>query len=287
LLGVIPTNPFAAMANAQILQVVATAFLLGIGLTMIPREKSETFVRFAEAISEAVMALVRLIMKLAPFAVFCLITQFVSAVGLGALKSVLVYCLCVIGGLGIVLLIEYPLLMLIATPRGNKVGYRRFFKGLAPAQALAFSSSSSSATLPVTIQCARDRLGVPESIANFVCPMGTTLNMDGTSLYQVISVLFLAQLYGIDLTLSQHITVGVMAAVISVGMPGLPGASVAMMAIVLESVGVPTEGIAIILAVDRVLDMARTIVNVSGDAVACVVVAGSEGTLEPERPDSN
>ena len=286
LLSVIPTNPFAAMANAQILQVVATAFLLGIGMTMIPRDKSETFVKFAEAISEAVMALVRLIMKLAPFAVFCLITQFVSAVGLGALKSVLVYCLCVIGGLAIVLLIEYPLLMLLTTPRGNKVGYRRFFKGLAPAQALAFSSSSSSATLPVTIQCARDRLGVPESIANFVCPMGTTLNMDGTSLYQVISVLFLAQLYGIDLTLSQHITVGVMAAVISVGMPGLPGASVAMMAIVLESVGVPTEGIAIILAVDRVLDMARTIVNVSGDAVACVVVAGSEGTLEPERTDS-
>jgi Na+/H+-dicarboxylate symporter len=124
---------------------------------------------------------------------------------------------------------------------------------------------------------------VPDDIANFVCPMGTTLNMDGTSLYQVISVLFLAQLYGIDLTFSQHITVGVMAAVISVGMPGLPGASVAMMAIVLESVGVPTEGIAIILAVDRVLDMARTIVNVSGDAVACVVVAGSEGTLAREE----
>jgi Na+/H+-dicarboxylate symporter len=283
LLGVIPTNPFGAMANAQMLQVVATAFLLGVGLTMIPREKSEPFVKVSEAISEGVMALVRIIMALAPLAVFCLVTQFVAAVGVGALKSVLVYCACVIGGLGIVLLIEYPLLMLLMTKRGNKVGYRRFFRALAPAQTLAFSSSSSSATLPVTIQCARDRLGVPDDIANFVCPMGTTLNMDGTSLYQVISVLFLAQLYGIDLTFSQHITVGVMAAVISVGMPGLPGASVAMMAIVLESVGVPTEGIAIILAVDRVLDMARTIVNVSGDAVACVVVAGSEGTLAREE----
>jgi Na+/H+-dicarboxylate symporter len=112
--------------------------------------------------------------------------------------------------------------------------------------------------------------------------MGTTLNMDGTSLYQVISVIFLAQLYGVDLTVAQYVTVGIMAAVISVGMPGLPGASVAMMAIVLESVGVPTEGIAIILAVDRLLDMARTIVNVSGDAVACVMVAGSEGTLARE-----
>ncbi|MFZ4576280.1 MAG: dicarboxylate/amino acid:cation symporter, partial [Phycisphaerales bacterium] len=286
LVGIIPTNPFNAMANAQMLQVVASAFLLGVGLTMLPREKSDPVVRFAEGVSEAVMALVRIIMAVAPFAVFCLIVQFVAAVGLGALKSVLVYCGCVIGGLGIVLLVEYPLLMIAMTPRGNRMGYGRFFRGLAPAQALAFSSSSSSATLPVTIQCTRDRLGVPESIANFVCPMGTTLNMDGTSLYQVISVLFLAQLYGIELTLGQHVTVGVMAAVVSVGTPGLPGASVVMMAIVLESVGVPTEGIAIILAVDRVLDMARTIVNVSGDAVACVVVAGSEGTLAREGESS-
>lgn len=279
LVGIIPTNPFNALANAQMMQVVATAFLLGVGLTMIPRERAEPVVKFAEGISEAVMALVRIIMIAAPFAVFCLITQFVSVVGVDALRSVIVYCACVIGGLAIVLVIEYPLLMLLMTPRDNRVGYKRFFRGLAPAQALAFSSSSSSATLPVTIQCARDRLGVPEDIANFVCPMGTTLNMDGTALYQVISVLFLAQLYGIELTLAQHLTVGIMSAVVAVGTPGLPGASVVMMAIVLESVNVPPQGIAIILAVDRILDMARTIVNVSGDAVACVVVAGSEGRL--------
>jgi Na+/H+-dicarboxylate symporter len=281
LLGIIPTNPFSALANAQMLQVVAAAFLLGLGLTMIPREKSAPVVAFCEGIAEAVMQLVRVLMVLAPLAVFCLVTQFVASVGVGALGSVLAYVACVVGGLGIVLLIEYPLLMLAMTPRGNKVGYRRFFQGMAPAATLAFSSSSSSATLPVTIQCARDRLGVPSDIVNFVCPMGTTLNMDGTALYQVISVLFLAQLYGIDLTLGQHLTVGVMAAVVAVGTPGLPGASVIMMAIVLESVGVPTQGIAIILAVDRVLDMCRTIVNVSGDAVACVVVAGSEGRLAP------
>jgi Na+/H+-dicarboxylate symporter len=190
----------------------------------------------------------------------------------------------VVGGLAVVLLVEYPLLMLALTPSGNKIGYGRFFRGLAPAMTLAFSSSSSSATLPVTIQCARDRLGVPEDIVNFVCPLGTTLNMDGTALYQVISVLFLAQLYGVDLSVSQHVTVGVMSAVVAVGTPGLPGASVIMMAIVLESVGVPTEGIAIILATDRVLDMCRTIVNVSGDAVACVVVAGSEKRLAPAGP---
>lgn len=278
---IVPTNPFSAIANAQMMQVVASAFLLGLGLTLVPREKAEPVVKFCEGFVEAVMELVRLIMLAAPIAVFCLIVQFVSSVGLGALKSVLVYCFTVVGALAIVLFIEYPLLMLATTSRGNRMGYARFFSGLAPAQTLAFSSSSSSATLPVTIQCARDRLGVPAEIANFVCPMGTTLNMDGTALYQVISVLFLAQLYGVELTLGQHITVGVMSAVVAVGTPGLPGASIAMMAIVLESVGVPTEGVAIILAVDRLLDMCRTIVNVSGDAVACVVVAGSEGTLRP------
>jgi Na+/H+-dicarboxylate symporter len=282
LLGIIPTNPFASIATATMMQVVASAFLFGVGLTMIPRDKAEPVIRFCEGAAEAVMALVRIIMRLAPLAVFCLTVQFVGGVGVGALGSVLVFCLCVIGGLATVLLVEYPLLMLALSPRGNKMGYGRFFRGLAPAMTLAFSSSSSSATLPVTIQCARDRLGVPEDIVNFVCPLGTTLNMDGTALYQVISVLFLAQLYGVELSLAQHITVGIMAAVVAVGTPGLPGASVVMMAIVLESVNVPTEGIAIILAVDRVLDMCRTIVNVSGDAVACVVVAGSEGRLGKE-----
>ncbi len=279
ILNVVPTNPFASLASATMLQVVAAAFLFGVGLTMIAREKAQPVIAFCEGAAEAVMALVRIIMSIAPLAVFCLTIQFVSGVGVGALMSVLVFCLCVVGGLSIVLFIEYPLLMFLVAPKGNRIGYGRFFRGLAPAMTLAFSSSSSSATLPVTIQCTRDRLGVPEDIVNFVCPLGTTLNMDGTALYQVISVLFLAQLYGVDLTLAQHITVGVMAAVVAVGTPGLPGASVIMMAIVLESVNVPTEGIAIILAVDRVLDMCRTIVNVSGDAVACVVVAGSEGRL--------
>ena len=282
LLGIIPTNPFAAIANAQMLQVVATAFLLGVGLTLLPVEKSRPVVAFCEAIAEAVMQLVRMIMIAAPLAVFCLITQFVATVGLGAMQSLLVFCVMVVGGLAIVLLIEYPLLMLVMTPRGNKMTYARYFRGMTPAMALAFSSSSSSATLPVTIQCAKDGLGVPGDIANFVCPMGTTLNMDGTAFYQVVSVLFLAQLYGMDLTLAQHITVAIMAAVVAVGTPGLPSAGIVMMAIVLDSVKVPTEGIAIILAVDRVLDMCRTIVNVAGDTVACVVVAGSEGRLGPD-----
>lgn len=282
ILNLVPANPFASLASATMMQVVATALLFGVGLTMIPEGKARPVIAFCEGAAEAVMAIVRIIMLFAPIAVFCLTVQFVAGVGVGALASVLVFCLCVVGGLSIVLFVEYPLLIAVVSPRGNRFGYANFFRGLAPAMTLAFSSSSSSATLPVTIQCARDRLGVPEDIVNFVCPLGTTLNMDGTALYQVISVLFLAQLYGVELTWAQHITVGIMSAVVAVGTPGLPGASVIMMAIVLESVSVPTEGIAVILAVDRVLDMCRTIVNVSGDAVACVVVAGSEGRLRQQ-----
>jgi proton glutamate symport protein len=281
LLDIIPSNPFHALANGLMLQVVATGFLIGVGLTMIPRDKASPVVTFFDGFSATMTALVRLIMACAPVAVFCLITQTVTNLGLSALGSVLLYCLCVIGGLATVLLVEYPILMFLMTPKHARMTPQRFFAGLSPAITLAFSSSSSTATLPVTMACARDRLGVPASIVNFVCPMGTTINMDGTTLYQVVSVVFLSQLYGMDLSAMQLITVGLMAIVVSIGAPGLPGASVIMMAIVLESVGIPTEGIAIILAVDRLLDMSRTIVNVAGDAVACVLVAGWEGELSP------
>lgn len=277
LLSIVPANPFAALASAQMLQVVATAVLIGVGLTRIAPERARPVVAAAEGLSEAVMALVRGIMALAPVAVFCLGVRFVAAAGVEALLSVVVFGACVVGALGVVLAGVYPLVMYLFSPVGNKMTPGRFFRGMAPAFTLAFSSSSSSATLPVTMQCARDRLGLPGRVVNFVCPLGTTLNMDGTALYQVISVLFLAQLYGHDLTLAQHLTVGVMSAVVAVGTPGLPGASLVMMAVVLDSVGVQTEGVAIILAVDRLLDMCRTIVNVAGDAAACVVVSGRDG----------
>lgn len=283
LLSIVPTNPFNAIANAQMIQVVAASLLLGMGLALIPREKAEPVIAFARGLNEALIALVRLIMSFAPIAVFCLICHMVAMTGVGALMSVVAFGVCVIVGLGVILFIEYPLLMLVTSRPGNRVGLRRFFRGMAPAQTLAFASSSSSATLPVTIQCVRDRLGVPHEIANFVCPLGTTINMDGTALYQVLSVLFLSQLYGVDLSLSQYATVSLLAVIVSIGSPGLPGASVVMMAIVLDAVGVPTQGVAIILAIDRVLDMARTIVNVSGDAVTAVLVANGEGTLAREE----
>jgi len=283
LLSAVPDNPFASLASGNILQVISAAMLLGLGLTMIPKERAQPALRIAESLADAVMAVVGVLMKLAPIAVFCLASKFIAAVGMDALVGTAVFCACVVGGLASILFIFQPIMLWLVTPVGNKIGMRAFLRGMAPAITLAFSSSSSSATLPVTIRCARDGLGVPDDLANFVCPLGSTLNMDGTALYQVISVLFLAQLYGVDLSTSQHITVGVMAVVVAMGSPGLPGSSVVMMAVVLESVGVPTAGVAIILAVDRLLDMCRTIVNVTGDAVCAVAIASGEGRLHPRN----
>lgn len=279
ILSAVPSNPFAALSAGDMLQVITAAVLLGLGLASIPRERAEPALKVAEAVAEAVMAVVGGLMKLAPIAVFCLSSTLISKIGMDALIGTGVFCLCVIGGLAIILFVFQPIMLWMVTPRGAKIGLSGFLRGMGPAITLAFSSSSSSATLPVTIRCTRDGLGVPEDLANFVCPLGSTLNMDGTALYQVISVLFLAQLYGVDLTVSQHLTVGVMAVIVAMGSPGMPGASVVMMAVVLEAVGVPTAGIAIILAVDRVLDMCRTIVNVTGDAVCAVAIASGEGRM--------
>jgi Na+/H+-dicarboxylate symporter len=275
----LPTNPFAALAQGDMLQVVVAAILVGIGLILIPKPRRDVVVGFCDALADAVLQLVRLLMQLAPFAVFCLVVPVVAGMGLELVGALAAYCVTTLVGLGVVLFLEYPLLTRAFTPAGNKVGYRRFFRGMAPAQLLAFSSSSSAATLPATMECCNDRLGVPEEITSFVCPLGTTINMDGTALYQIISVIFLAQLSGVDLSWAQQATVALLAILVAVGAPGLPGSSVVMMTVVLQAVGLPGEGIAIILAVDRLLDMARTVVNVSGDAAAAVIVAGSEGRL--------
>lgn len=278
LLSSIPTNPFKALAEGNMLQIIVASMLVGAGLSAIPKGTSEPVVRVVNGLNEAIMTIVRWVMALAPFAVFCLIAQMVATIGLGPLRSVLVYCLCVVGGLA-AMLVVYAVLVFVVTPRGARVSFGAFFRGIAPATTVAFSSSSSSATLPVTMQCARDRLGVPADIAGFVCPLGTTINMDGTALYQIVSVLFLAQLWGVPLGAGALATVAFLSAVVAVGAPGIPGSSVVMMAAVLQAVGVSTEGIAIIIAVDRVLDMCRTIVNIAGDAAACVAVASSEGRL--------
>ncbi len=275
LLNMVPTNPFRALADGDMMQVVVLALLLGAALTAIPKQKAASVLAVCEAMTEAIITFVGWLMKLAPVAVFALLTPVIAALGFDALKALAAYCLCVLGGLVLVLFVVYPAVLRLTTPM--KVS--TFFRGIAPAQALAFSSSSSAATLPVTVQCVRDRLGVPEDITGFVCSLGTTVNMDGTALMQATAAVFIAQLYGVDLTLADQLMIALTATLAAVGSPGIPSGGIVMLVIVLESVGIPVQGIAIILAVDRILDMCRTVVNVTGDALAAVFVAGAEKRL--------
>lgn len=281
-LDAIPLNPFAAIANAQMLQVVVLSILIGLGLTIIPKEKAQPAIAVCEGFAEAVLRLVQLLMHAAPYAVFALMAGIVGAFGLTVFLALAKYALVVVVGLALILFLLYPGLTTLLTPRKNRVGWRRFFRAMAPAQLVAFTSSSSAATLPVTMECARDRLGAEEDVASFVCSLGVSFNMDGTAMYQAIVVTFLAQLYGVDLSLADRFFVTILAATLSIGVPGIPGGSLVVMAVVLDTIGVPTQGIAIILAVDRVLDMCRTVVNVSGDAMGAAIVAASEGKLRTE-----
>jgi Na+/H+-dicarboxylate symporter len=281
-LDAVTTNPFNSIANGQMLQIVVMSIVIGLGLTMIPKEKARPAIEVCESFAEAVLRLVQLLMHAAPYAVFALMAGIVGSFGVGVFVALAKYCLVVVGGLAIILFVIYPTLTTLLTRRGNKVGWRRFFRATAPAQVVAFSSSSSAATLPVTMECARDRLGASEDVASFVCSLGVSFNMDGTAMYQAVVVTFLAQLYGVDLSFADKLLVTIMAASLSIGVPGIPGGSLVVMAVVLDSIGVPTQGIAIILAVDRVLDMCRTVVNVSGDTMGCAIIAASEGKLKTE-----
>jgi proton glutamate symport protein len=283
LLNVLTLNPFDSLARGDMLQVVVTAIILGFGLTLIPKDRAKPVIDACDAITSAILELVRLLLRFAPIAVLCLITPVIATLGVDALTALIMYCLAVLLGMAIILFIEYPAVLWFFTRWAHagtqRVGVVRFFRAMAPAQLLAFGSSSSAATLPVTIECCEERLGVPKDIASFVCPLGTTINMDGTALFQVISVNFLAQLYAVDLSFTDQLTIAALSVLVAIGAPGLPSASVVMMVVPLQAVGVPIEGLALVLAVDRLLDMARTVVNVSGDAVAAVVVAASEGRM--------
>jgi proton glutamate symport protein len=276
---VVPLNPFEALAKAEMIQVVFLAVVLGACLTLVPRERSAPVVQACEALAEAIMKFIEFLMRTAPYAVFAIVTPIVATVGLDVLRALAVYALVVIAGLSLILFGLYPLLLWLLTPRDNRVTFRRFFQAMAPAQLLAFSSSSSNATLPVNIECATARLGVPNEIASFVLPLGATVNMNGTGLYLSVVAVFLAQLYSIPLAAADQVAIVVTATLAAIGSAGIPGASIALMAIVLEAVHVPAEGIAIILGADRILDMCRTVVNTQGDAATAAIVAASEGRL--------
>ncbi len=280
LLRIIPTNPIKSFAEGQMLQIIFFALILGICLTLIPRDRSAPVIAFFEGINDAMIQMVHIIMKLAPYGVFALIAAVVADFGFGILTILAKYCVVVLIGLLAHVLIVYSSAVRVF----SRLSVRDFLRGVRPAQLIAFSSGSSSATLPVTIECVSENLGISLSVCNFTLPLGATMNMDGTALYQGVSAVFLAQLYGMDLGLAQQATIVLTATLAAIGTAGTPGAGVVTLAVVLTSVGIPLEGIGIIMGVERILDMCRTAVNITGDAACAVVVGASEGlTVLPDN----
>lgn len=279
ILEIVPQNPFEALADAKMLQVVFAALMIGVGLTMIPKKKAAPIIAIADGMTEVVIKLVQVLMLAAPYAVFALIARVVGDLGLEVLGSLIVYGFVVISGLAIMMLVVYPLVLRFFSP----MGYVRFFKAIAPAQLVAFSSSSSAATLPVTMECAEDRLGVSEEVSSFVLPLGATVNMDGTALYQGVAAIFIAQLYGIEVTFTDQLMIILTATLASIGTAAVPSAGLIMLVIVLQQLGfdqaVMAGGIAILFGVDRILDMCRTVCNITGDSMVATVIAASEGEL--------
>lgn len=274
-LDIFPKNPFESMATGNTLQVVVVGLLVGFAITLLPAKEAGPLLQFFEGMTAVTIKIVEVVLKLAPIAVFALIVAQVADLGVDVLRSLLVYCVTVVGGLALMMFGVYPLILRVFTP----VGYARFFRAVSPAQLLAFSSSSSGATMPVTMECVEKRLGVSEDVTSFVIPVGATINMDGTALYQGVAAVFIAQLFNMGLTLGDQLTIVLTATLASIGTAAVPGVGIVMLVIVLESVGIPLEGIAVILGVDRILDMCRTSVNVTGDCMVAAVVAHSEGEL--------
>lgn len=275
ILDIFPDNPFGSMAAGNTLQVVVVGLLVGFAITLLPKEQAGPLLQFFEGMTAVVIKIVELFLRIAPVAVFSLIVTVVADLGTDILRSLLVYCLTVIGGLAVMMFIVYPGIVVTLTP----VSYARFFRAISPAQLLAFSSSSSGATMPVTMECVEKRLGVSEDVTSFVIPVGATINMDGTALYQGVAAVFIAQMFNMDLSIAEQVTIVLTATLASIGTAAVPGVGIVMLVIVLESVNLPLEGIAVILGVDRILDMCRTSVNVTGDCVAAAVVGHSEGEL--------
>lgn len=286
LVDVIPENIFASMGNNNsMLQVVFVALIIGIALLKIPKEKGQPVVAFFDGLNDVIIKIVEFIMILAPYGVFALIASLIVELGgndpdkaFELLYALLWYSVTVLIGLGAMIALVYPALFKIFT----KVKYKDFFKGIRPAQLLAFSTSSSAATLPVTMEVVEKDLGVSEEVASFVLPLGATINMDGTSLYQGVAAVFIAQALGLGLSVGSQLMIVLTATLASIGTAAVPGAGIVMLVIVLEAIGIPTAGIALILAPDRILDMCRTVVNVTGDASVAMMVASTERKLPDE-----
>lgn len=282
LVDLVPGNIFsAASSNGNMLQVICFVILFGIGLILVPEEQARPVKEFFDSLNAVILKLIDLIMLAAPVGVFALMASLVAETpSFDVFQALLSYGICVLIGLGIMVFVFYPSLIVIFAKRN----YLWFFRGISPAQMLAFSTSSSAATLPVTMERVEEHLGVDDEVSSFVLPVGATVNMDGTSLYQAVAAVFIAQAYGMDLGLNGQLSIVVTATLASIGSAAVPGAGMVMLVIVLGAIGAPEAGLALIFAVDRILDMARTVVNVTGDASVSMLVAKSVGKLKsPEE----
>jgi proton glutamate symport protein len=290
IVDMVPENIISAAGdNSRILQIIFFAMLFGIALALVPGSKVASVKAFFDGLYEVIMKIIEIIMRFAPYGVFALMgTLVVEFAGdnisesISLFKALGMYMMTVIIGMGLVLFIVFPLFVRLFSP----IGFRDFFRGIGPAQLVAFSTSSSAATLPVSMEQVQSKFGVSEQIASFVLPIGVTINMAGTSIYQAISAVFIAQAFGIELNLSAQLAIVLTATLASIGTPGVPAAGIVMLVIVLTAIGLPAEGLALVLALDRPLDMLRTVVNITGDCAVAAIVAKSEGELDypPKEP---
>jgi proton glutamate symport protein len=285
LVDIVPDNIFGAMSNNQLmLQVIFFSILFGISMLLVDSEKTKPLSKLFDSLNHVILKMVNIIMMIAPYAVFALLAQIiVSSDDSEILLKLLNYATTVIAGLFIMISIYLIILYLFT---GRKPSW--IIKGIAPAQLLAFSTSSSAATLPVTIERVTNKLGVDHEVSSFVLPVGATINMDGTSLYQAVAAVFIAQALHIPLDFMDQLTIVLTALLASIGSAAVPGAGMIMLVIVLESIGIPSDkmaiGLALIFAVDRPLDMCRTVVNITGDTLVSVLVANSIGKMhDPEK----
>jgi proton glutamate symport protein len=283
LMDMVPDNIFSAAGdNRNMLQVVFVAIFIGIGIIQVKGESGRALLNVFEGLNDVVIKLVDMIMLMAPIGVFGLIADTINSIAKDNISQVIellsalgFYSLVVVGGLIIQTVFVYPTILKIFTP----IKIIDFIKGISPAQLLAFSTSSSGATLPVTMERCENNLGVSEEVSSFVLPLGATINMDGTALYQAVAAVFIAQTLGMNLDIGAQLTIVLTAVLASIGTAAVPGAGIIMLVIILEAINVPSAGIALILGVDRILDMCRTVTNITGDATVAATVAASEGQL--------
>ncbi len=273
LVKIVPRNPVKAAADGDMLAVIFFALMVGIALTTLSPEKARPMAQFLDSLGHVTVAIIEMVMKLAPLGVFCLIFSVTARFGFELLFNLLKYVLAVVGSLLLFQVVGYSAILRLF----SRISPGEFFRKTRIVMLTAFSTSSSNATLPTTLRVAQDELRLPREIAGFVLPLGATMNMNGTALFEGATVLFLAQVFGVPLSLPAQLVVVIMSVVTAIGVAGIPGGSIPLLMMVLGMVGVPMEGIAIILGVDRILDMCRTVLNVTGDLVTAAVVTRFEG----------